>query len=135
LPVSIADIQSHLLRHKPDIVYFSGHGSATSEIILEDGNGNSHPVSSRALGQLFSVLKDNIRCVVLNACYTEQQAQIIAKHIDCVIGMSKVIGDQAAIKFATAFYADTLEWLEDEGYIELSRAFPDPTKHQHLAEA
>lgn len=66
--------------------------------------GNSHPVSPRALSQVFSILKDNIRCVVLNACYSEQQAQAIAQHIDCVIGMSNAIGDPAAISFATAFY-------------------------------
>ena len=56
------------------------------------------------MSQLFSVLKDNIRCVVLNACYSEQQAQAIAAHIDCVVGMSKAIGDQAAIGFAASFY-------------------------------
>lgn len=102
--VRIVDLQGYLLRHKPDIVHFSGHGSTSSEIILEDNFGNSQPAPSRALGQLFSVLKDNIRCVVLNACYSEQQAQAIAKHIDCVIGMSKAIGDLAAVSFAIAFY-------------------------------
>ncbi len=102
--VRVADIQGYLLRHQPDIVHFSGHGSTSSEIILEDNNGNSRSVSPRALSKLFSVLKDNIRCVILNACYSEQQAQAIAKHIDCVIGMSNAIGDQAAISFAAAFY-------------------------------
>lgn len=102
--VRVSDLQSCLLRHSPTIVHFSGHGSSESEIILEDDHGNSKPVSSHALSQLFSVLKDNIRCVVLNACYSEQQAQAIAKHIDCVIGMSKAIGDTAAISFAAAFY-------------------------------
>jgi hypothetical protein len=102
--VRVADIQGYLLRHQPDIVHFSGHGSASSDIILEDNNGNSQTVSPRALSRLFSVLKDNIRCVVLNACYSEQQAQAIAGTIDCVIGMSTAIGDPAAINFAAAFY-------------------------------
>jgi len=102
--VRTSDIQAHLLRHKPHIVHFSGHGSEKSEIILEDKTGNSTPLSIRALSQLFSVLKDNIRCVVLNACYSEPQAQAIAKHVDCVIGMSKAIGDPAAISFSVAFY-------------------------------
>jgi hypothetical protein len=53
---------------------------------------------------LFSVLKDNIRCVVLNACYSEAQAQSIAEHIDCVVGMSRPISDSAAIGFSAAFY-------------------------------
>jgi hypothetical protein len=104
LAVRVTDLQEHLLRHKPDIVHFSGHGSESSEIVLEDNTGKRCPVSVDALRQLFSVLKDNIRCVVLNACFTEPQALAIAEHIDCVIGMSKEIGDSAAIAFATAFY-------------------------------
>ncbi|MFB2837792.1 effector-associated domain EAD1-containing protein [Floridanema evergladense] len=102
--VRVGDLQELLLRHKPDIVHFSGHGSAASEIILEDNLGKSHPVSVRALSQLFCILKDNIRCVVLNACYSKVQAQAIAEHIDSVVGMSKAITDDAAISFATAFY-------------------------------
>jgi hypothetical protein len=102
--VRVSDLQELLLRYKPDIVHFSGHGSALSEIVLEDASGNSHPVSVRALSSLFSVLKDNIKCVVLNACYSEQQAQAIAQSIECVVGMSKAIGDESAIGFATAFY-------------------------------
>jgi len=102
--VRVADLQSCLLRHKPHIVHFSGHGSKSCEIVLEDALGNSQPVPVRALNKLFSVLKDNIRCVVLNACYSERQANAIARHIDCVIGMSSTIGDLAAINFAMAFY-------------------------------
>jgi len=102
--VRVADLQEHLLRYQPDIVHFSGHGSAAKDIILEDKTGKSQPVSARALSNLFSTLKDNIRCVVLNACYSEPQAQAIAQHIDCVIGMSKAIGDESAISFAASFY-------------------------------
>jgi hypothetical protein len=102
--VRVTDLQGHLLRHQPDIVHFSDHGREASEIILEDKTGESQIVPTRALEQLFAVLKDNIRCVVLNACYSERQAQAIAKHIDCVIGMSKAIGDEAAINFSVAFY-------------------------------
>lgn len=102
--VRVGDIQGLLLRHKPDIVHFSGHGSKSGEIILEDNSGNRRPVLVRTLSQLFSVLKDNIRCVVLNACYSEPQARAIAQHIDCVIGMSESVGDSAAISFSTAFY-------------------------------
>ena len=61
-------------------------------------------VAAASLSQLFSILKDDIRCVVLNACYSERQAQAIASHIDCVVGMSKAIGDQTAMMFSAAFY-------------------------------
>lgn len=102
--VRVRDLSELLLRHNPDIVHFSGHGSEESEIVLEDDVGNSHPIPSAALSELFELLKDNIRCVVLNACYSENQAMAIAEHIDCVVGMSDEIGDDAAISFAASFY-------------------------------
>lgn len=42
--------------------------------------------------------------MLLNACYSEIQANAIAKHIDYVIGMKKAIDDFAAITFAIGFY-------------------------------
>ncbi len=102
--VRVTDIQECLLRHRPHIVHFSGHGSKSSEIILEDAWGDGCPVSVRALGSLFATLRDDIRCVVLNACYSEQQAQAIAAHVECVIGMSRAMSDLAAISFVSSFY-------------------------------
>jgi len=102
--VQVNDLQPLLQRHEPDIVHFNGHGSKASEIILEDDAGNSQTIPARAMSKLFEILKKNIRCVVLNACFSKRQAQAIAEHIDCVIGMSKAIGDEAAINFAIAFY-------------------------------
>lgn len=102
--VQISDLQDCLLRFKPHIVHFSGHGTSDGELILEDITGNSQPVSERALSTLFSVLKDNVRCVLLNACYSKRQADAIAQHIDCVVGMSGAIGDVAAISFSASFY-------------------------------
>jgi hypothetical protein len=98
------DLSECLLRHTPHIVHFSGHGSKRGEIILEDVTGKAKPVSPEALGRLFRVLKDNVRCVVLNACMSAKQAQAIAQEVDCVVGMSRAIGDEAAIRFAGGFY-------------------------------
>jgi hypothetical protein len=98
------EISKQLLKYEPQIVHFSGHGSQEGEIILQYATGEAHPVDALAITNLFSVLKDNIRCVVLNACYSKIQATLISGYIDCVIGMSKAIGDEAAIKFAQGFY-------------------------------
>ena len=102
--VRVNDLQGLLLRYAPHIIHFSGHGSKANEIVLENNTGTSHPVSTKALGGLFAILKDNIRCVVLNACYSIAQAEAIAEHIDCVVGMSDAILDNSAISFAAAFY-------------------------------
>ncbi len=102
--VQVSDLQRHLLRYEPTIVHFSGHGDASYGIALEDQTGNSQSVSSQALGKLFSVLNDNVQCVILNSCYSDAQAKAIAEHIDCVIGMSNNISDSTAIKFSSSFY-------------------------------
>ena len=102
--VRIEELQELLLRHQPEIVHFSGHGTEGSGIILENADGSGAPVSAAALGELFRLLKDNVRCVVLNACYSAPQAQAIAQHVDVVIGMSNAIDDRATINFAAAFY-------------------------------
>ncbi|MBV7339576.1 AAA-like domain-containing protein [Chloroflexi bacterium TSY] len=102
--VRVSEIQELLLRHQPDIVHFSGHSDESSRIILHDDARKSQPISKDAIGTLFAVLQDNIKCIVLNTCYSEEQAQIIAQHIDCVIGISAKINDSSAIKFASSFY-------------------------------
>lgn len=102
--VRVTDLQGLLLRYEPDIVHFSGHGSESSEIVLEDEKGASYIVPAHALTRLFSALQGQIRCVVLNACYSEKQAQAIADHVDCVVGMSKAIEEGAAISFVESFY-------------------------------
>jgi hypothetical protein len=66
--------------------------------------GSSKGLTSAALKRLFATLKDNIRCVVLNACYSETQARAIAESIGCVIGMSTSIADESAVSFASSFY-------------------------------
>lgn len=104
LAVRIDDLQELLLRHHPQIVHFSGHGSNDGELILHDVNGGSKPVSGEALSTLFALFKDEICCVVLNACYSAQQAEAIAQHIDAVIGIPATIDDDAAREFSAAFY-------------------------------
>lgn len=98
------DLLQALNTHKPQIVHFSGHGSRQGEIILLDESGASKPVSAAALQALFKTLKDNIRLVILNACYSRQQALAIVEVIDNVIGMKEAIGDRAAISFAASLY-------------------------------
>ena len=104
LAVRIGDLQNCLLRHRPDIVHLSVHGNGSSEIILQDKSGKSSAVASGPFGKLFSIIGDNIRCVVLNTYYSEHQARSIAEHIECVIAMSKATAPDAAMSFVASFY-------------------------------
>ena len=102
--IRVTDLQGIFLRHKPNIVHFSGHGNDSGEIIIENSDGESYPISIQALTQLFSEFTNNIECVVLNACYSETQGTAIAQHIQYVIGMSDELSDDAAISFSFSFY-------------------------------
>lgn len=101
--VTVDSLMQAMLDKAPTIVHFSGHGGQ-SGIILRDEVGNPKIVSSDALAKLFKLFKDTVQCVVLNACYSESQAQAIRQHIPYVIGMRSRILDAAAVAFATGFY-------------------------------
>ncbi len=94
------DVQRALLDLNPQIIHFSGHGKEDEGLAFEDETGNTKAVGTEALEELFKLFTDRIECVVLNACYSEAQAKVIAQHIPYVIGMSQAINDKAAIEFA-----------------------------------
>jgi hypothetical protein len=98
------DLLDHLNRHRPNVVHFSGHGTESNELVLLDDHRQPKRVSKDALTRVFSTLRDDIRLIVLNACYSRPQAELLAEIIDCVVGMSSTIGDTAAAVFAAAFY-------------------------------
>jgi hypothetical protein len=102
--VRTGDLLQYLNQHRAHVIHFSGHGSAAEELIFLDSKNRAKSVSKTALKQLFTTLQDNIRVVVLNACYSRSQAEAITEVIDCAIGMNRGIGDEAAIVFAAAFY-------------------------------
>jgi hypothetical protein len=97
------DLRRALLCHEPEIVHFSGHGAGRRGLVFEDA-GEPLFISGDALAGLFDLCSRHVKCVVLNACYSDVQAQSISSVVECVIGMSRAIGDVAAIKFSTGFY-------------------------------
>lgn len=104
LAVRTEDLRRSLLDEEPQFVHFSGHGAGSDGIVVEDIVGASQLVKAEALANLFKLFSGQIECVILNACYSEIQAQAISRHIKYVIGMKQAIGDQAAIQFSTGFY-------------------------------
>jgi len=103
------DIQEHLLKFRPSVVHFSGHGGipASGEapgIILRGEYDDAIELSPKALASLFSICRGDTRCVLLNACYSQAQAELIASSVDCVIGTSESITDESAKIFCRSFY-------------------------------
>lgn len=110
-----SDLLDALNRHRPTILHIAGHGGPTG-VVLEDAAGMSSYLS---IGQLAAVVgvADSLKLVVLNSCESSALASALLKHVDAAIGMTRSIGDEAAMSFAAQFYASLAEG------IPLTRAF------------
>lgn len=99
------DFHRYLLDVQPQVLHFSGHGGGEHGIVLENTEGKVQFLQTEQLAALFKLFAhEGLRCVLLNACYSEEQAKAISQHVDYVIGMKKAIGDEAAIAFSVTFY-------------------------------
>ncbi|HEY9643562.1 MAG TPA: GUN4 domain-containing protein, partial [Coleofasciculaceae cyanobacterium] len=104
LAVRVSDLQALLLEHQPQIVHFCGHGGGNDGLVFDSDVGQEHRVRTEALADLFRLFSSSVECVLLNACYSEEQASAIVTHINYVIGMRQEIQDHAAIAFSKGFY-------------------------------
>jgi hypothetical protein len=124
------DLLRELRRLKPTVVHFSGHcgqvavsgtRTATPQAIVVDmltpnpteqchgvffqgTDGCPQLVPTHALEAVFDAAGASVKLVVLNACYSETQAEALVTHVDCVVGMGGPIRDEAARNFAIGFY-------------------------------
>jgi len=138
------DMQQEILRLKPQIVHFSGHGigqeptftpdkrtliavgvnNVSDEeglVFIEDATGRAALVGTEALASLFKNFQKYVKCVVLNGCYSAVQAEAIAQHIPYVIGMKQAILDRAAIEFSKGFYNALAEGEAIESAFEFGK--------------
>jgi len=106
LAVRPSDLSRALLQvPRASILHFSGHGTdGSGSICLEDENGNAHPVTGAAIAALLNPISSQLSCVVLNACYSENQAYAILEYVPYVIAMTDAIADDAAIAYSIGFY-------------------------------
>jgi hypothetical protein len=123
------DLLRELRKLKPTVVHFSGHGGhgpggrsaraprrdilggeapAAREpehgLVFQSADGGVQLVSTQALEATFGAAGASVQLVVLNACYSESQAAALAAYVDCVVGMTGSIHDDAARSFAIGFY-------------------------------
>ncbi|MEM9274345.1 MAG: NACHT domain-containing protein [Cyanobacteria bacterium P01_F01_bin.143] len=98
------DLQGLIYDNQPYIVHFCGHGTGEDGLVFVNEDGKEELVSNDALAELFRILGKDIECVLLNACHTETQVDLIVEHIPFAIGTSKEILDKAAYWFSIGFY-------------------------------
>lgn len=101
--VKLRDLRRALLDFEPHIVHFAGHERLDS-LLVEDDLGFASSIFTESLSGLFELFSNQVECVILNACCSEQQAIAINRHINYVIGMRREIKDRAVIEFSVGFY-------------------------------
>jgi hypothetical protein len=89
--------------NQPDILHFSGHAGKKG-LILSDEHNNAEVLSREIIHDIFESFGKTFQCVFLNACYSSEQAKVISRYAEYVIGMNLPIGDKTAIMFSEAFY-------------------------------
>jgi hypothetical protein len=109
------DLIRLLRQEAPTIVHFSGHGSKEGIILRGDLSDIKVPAASLA-----RVFRDRgIKLVVLNACFSDHQAEALKGTIPVVVGTTASVDDEAARRFSMAFYRTI-----GDGYA-VSEAFRD----------
>lgn len=112
------DVLQEILDYKPHIVHFAGHGNESGEICFEDEKGKTKIIPPDALASLFNLVSEHVKCVVINACFSEVQARAISQFVPTVIGTKKEISDSAAIKFSTGFYTALEPDLTQQSFLK-----------------
>jgi hypothetical protein len=154
------DLLRELRELKPTIVHFSGHGArpagtpdraqgrdvvdlarAGNEpggVMFDGGDGRGQLVTPEAFAQTLDAAGASVRMVVLNACYTAPIAEALLAHVDCVVGVSGAIHDDAARNFAIGFYGGLGEYESIAAAFKQGRAaihldgLPDADRPQLL---
>ena len=124
--VSIKEMNMEVVSTEPSILHFSGHGlsgNESDEVIIDemgvtmnndtglvfhnDEKNGTDILSPIKCGRIFDSLKNmvpSLKIVVLNACYSEQQAIAISKNDIYTIGTSNTIQNKVATAFSQGFY-------------------------------
>jgi hypothetical protein len=97
------ELQSALLEYKPHVVHFAGHGNSEG-ICLETDDGKTRAVSADQLSTLLNLSRKWVRLVVLNACRSAPQTEMIGRLVDFVVGTNAPVADDMAVQFTAHFY-------------------------------
>ncbi len=116
--------REEIIAEKPGFLHFSGHGtipdvgtpyaeaSKGGLVVQNEDHNGFEQINTAALSVLFEYFKEEaipIKAVILNACFSEEQAKAIAGFVPYVIGTTQNIKDSHAIAFSTGFYFRLME--------------------------
>jgi hypothetical protein len=112
-------IQQELVRQRPTILHFSGHG-APGVLIFETREGQSDDLKADLLARVLKSYRD-IECLVLHACYTEDVAKACLPHVRCVVGSTAAVNDETAPGFSYLFYQSVAAGMDYQQAFEMGQ--------------
>jgi hypothetical protein len=100
------DLVYALAEVKPEVLHFSGHGTGKDGLAFENAQRQMVLLSREALDTVFAAeeLIAPLRLIVLNACWSVEQARVIAKKGPDTVGMKIDVLDDVAKAFGGGFY-------------------------------
>ncbi len=126
-----ADLIDQLVVAKPDILHFAGHGSGGDDeepaIRLVGDDGRPQIVTKESLATIFTSLQHKPRLVLLNSCFSADQAVTLVENLDVVVGVKGKINDTVARSFAARFYRILGESYSVQASFDLAKAAVDPS--------
>lgn len=124
---TVHHVRRALLEDEFHIVHISSHGTEKG-LVLENELGEEYLVPQEALAELFQAYSPPLECVILNACYSVTQGNLISLGVPFTIVIEGSISDAAATEFSRGFYdalgaGKDIEFAYHEGCrtIKLSR--------------
>lgn len=126
--VTIGQLQ-RALDQEPAIIHFSGHGGKDGIYITDDTN-RTVTLGPSPMKRIFRRKREFTELVILNACFSASQAEIISSFEIYVIGANSKVKDNASVAFSKAFYSalgrgKSYEECYDEAIIAIGTRFPD----------
>lgn len=119
------DVLDTLVAFRPHVVHFSGHANE-SLLAFDEGTDGYGPNEGNRIGpDLFRELLESTDeapvLVVLNACRSAAQLDLLLGKVAMAVGMEDTIGDIDAIVFATRFYSTLAEGQSVEAALTTAR--------------
>jgi hypothetical protein len=117
----VDEMARHLMIQQPAIIHLSDArgpslpersrrttvqdaGDGRAGILVKGDRGEAHLVPPRGLAMMIDSAAPSVRVAVLSGCYSEVLAEALCAAVECVVGTTNAIRDDAARWAAAAFY-------------------------------